>query len=349
MPSVVALPIPDSWYAVAFSDDLRPGAVMARTLAERDIVLFRTRGGTACALDAYCPHLGAHLGIGGRVVDETLRCPFHAFRFDTDGVCVATGYGTKPPPTARAHAWPLREVNGVIFLYYGSRSERRAPDWEPPTLDLAGWGPLRRSTFNIHDHPQETVENSVDLGHFAIVHGYERLEPCAAMVTDGPHFSIAYEGLRPTPYLGWMGARSRFRFDIDIYGMGFSLVTISVARFGVTGRLFVLATPTTHERLDLSLGFSLRQIEHPERIHPLARLAPRGLLEWLIAHIVHQSAIHDARQDFVIWENKRHIQPPALAQGDGPIGAFRTWARQFYPAEAQAPVALAAVAERTGG
>ncbi|MGH2503641.1 MAG: Rieske 2Fe-2S domain-containing protein [Ktedonobacterales bacterium] len=66
MPSVVALPIPNSWYAVAFSADLRPGAVVARTLAEHDIVLFRTRGGTACALDAHCPHLGAHLGIGGR-------------------------------------------------------------------------------------------------------------------------------------------------------------------------------------------------------------------------------------------------------------------------------------------
>ena len=51
MPSVVALPIPNSWYAVAFSADLRPGAVVARTL------------------DACCPHLGAHLGIGGRVVE----------------------------------------------------------------------------------------------------------------------------------------------------------------------------------------------------------------------------------------------------------------------------------------
>jgi hypothetical protein len=51
MPSVAALPIPNSWYAVAFSADLRPGAVVARTL------------------DACCPHLGAHLGIGGRVVE----------------------------------------------------------------------------------------------------------------------------------------------------------------------------------------------------------------------------------------------------------------------------------------
>lgn len=341
MPSVVALPIPDSWYVIAFSEELRAGAALARTVAEREIVLFRTRGGTACALDAYCPHLGAHLGIGGRVVDETLRCPFHAFRFDTDGVCVATGYGTKPPPTARARVWPLREVNGLIFVYYDSQCDsQRAtlpkPAWEPPALDLAGWGPLRHRTFDLRDHPQETVENSVDLGHFAIVHGYEDLALCAQMRSEGPRFSIAYAGLRRAPYVGWLGARSRFRFDIEIFGMGYSLVTVSVERLGLAGRLFVLATPTTRERIDLSLAFSLRHIEHPERIHPLARLAPRGLLERLIARTIFAGAVHDAQQDFPIWEHKRHIQPPALAQGDGPIGAFRIWARQFYPELASA-------------
>lgn len=76
---------------------------------------------------------------------------------------------------------------------------------------------------------------------------------------------------------------------------------------------------------------SLQRIHNPGKIHSLARLVPAKLLEWLIARTIHRSVVHDAGQDFVIWENKRHIQPPALAQGDGPIGAFRVWARQFYP------------------
>ena len=33
-------------------------------------------------LDAYCPHLGAHLAEGGRVQGESVRCPFHAWEFD---------------------------------------------------------------------------------------------------------------------------------------------------------------------------------------------------------------------------------------------------------------------------
>lgn len=350
MPSVASLPIPSSWYAVAFTDELRPGAVLARTVAGRDLVVFRTRSGAVSALDAYCPHLGAHLGIGGTVEGETLRCPFHAFRFDTGGVCVATGYGTKPPPTARARVWPLREVNGVVFVYYGGEDDEQAvqPAWEPPALAGAGWTPLIHQTFDIHDHPQETVENSVDLGHFAIVHGYSDMTLTDDMVTDGPHFHIAYTARRPMPWLKWLGARVPFAFDIDIYGMGCSVVTINVERFSIAARLFVLATPTVHERINLALALSVRKITDAGRIHPLARLAPRTLLERVIARTIHQSVIADARQDFVIWENKRHIQPPALAQGDGPIGPFRIWARQFYAVHPATP-APALVASNAPG
>jgi len=40
--------------------------------------------------------------------------------------------------------------------------------------------------------------------------------------------------------------------------------------------------------------------------------------------------VADAAKDFPIWEHKRFTQPPALARGDGPIGKYRQWAKQFY-------------------
>jgi nitrite reductase/ring-hydroxylating ferredoxin subunit len=322
------LPTPNSWYAVAFSDDLKPGGVLARMVAERDLVVFRTAAGAACAFDAYCPHLGAHMGLGGRVEGETLRCPFHAFRYDTTGRCVATGYGTKPPPTARAGVWPLREVDGIVFVYYDSQG--RPPAWEPPALETHGWTPLIHRTFDLHDHAQETVENSVDLGHFAIVHGYSEVTVRSDPVIDGAHFQTAYSASRPMPVLGRFGARVRFDFEIDLYGLGCSIVTIGVPSYGVTARLFVLATPTVKDRIDLALALSLREIDDPARVHPLARIVPRSLLQGFIARTIHQGIVHDARQDFVIWEHKRYTHRPTLAQGDGPIGAFRLWARQFY-------------------
>jgi len=38
----------------------------------------------------------------------------------------------------------------------------------------------------------------------------------------------------------------------------------------------------------------------------------------------------DVYQDFKIWENKKYLIRTHLAPGDGPIGFYRLWARQFY-------------------
>jgi hypothetical protein len=58
-------PIPISWYAVAYSDELEGGQVLPLSLLGRELVAFRGEDGVAAVLDAYCPHLGAHLGHGG--------------------------------------------------------------------------------------------------------------------------------------------------------------------------------------------------------------------------------------------------------------------------------------------
>ena len=80
--------IPNGWFAVAFGRDLGEGEVKRIRYFERELVLFRTRSGKPVVLDAYCPHMGAHLAEGGRVVAEGIRCPFHAWQFGADGQCV---------------------------------------------------------------------------------------------------------------------------------------------------------------------------------------------------------------------------------------------------------------------
>lgn len=79
--------IPNGWFAVAFSDEVKAGGVRPLRYLGRELVLFRSSTGVASVLDAHCPHLGAHLGIGGGVVGETLACPFHGWRFDAQGQC----------------------------------------------------------------------------------------------------------------------------------------------------------------------------------------------------------------------------------------------------------------------
>ena len=78
-------PIPTGWFCVSLSTDLEVGEVKPLKYFARDLVLFRTSDGEAHVLDAYCPHLGAHLGHGGKLVDDKIVCPFHAWEFDGQG------------------------------------------------------------------------------------------------------------------------------------------------------------------------------------------------------------------------------------------------------------------------
>ena len=111
--------IPNGWYAVAWSSDVGPGEIRRIYYFEEELVLFRTRTGQARVLSAYCAHLGAHLAEGGRVVGESVRCPFHAWHYDGEsGACVKIPYCERIPAKARVRAWQTAERNGMIFVWH---------------------------------------------------------------------------------------------------------------------------------------------------------------------------------------------------------------------------------------
>jgi nitrite reductase/ring-hydroxylating ferredoxin subunit len=317
-------PFPRGWFCVAYAHDVQRGQVVSRRLAGNDLVVYRTESGRAVAMDAWCPHMGAHLGrTGARVEKETLRCAFHGFAFDGTGECVATGYGTKPPAKARARMWPLREVNGLLMAYYGGE-----PGYELPALDWRGFTPLAwtAKTFELRSHPQTTTENSVDIGHLTWVHGYESVDVLRPLATDGPVLTASYAMSRPAGVVGKLGSNLRAEFDVEAYGLGYSFVDVRVPAHNLHSRHFVLATPTDAGRLELRLALAI------ERDGPTRRVPKplRGAIERAVATAVFRGYVKDAKADFPMWENTRHTHPPVLARGDGPIIPFRTWAAQFY-------------------
>ncbi|MFT4624441.1 MAG: phenylpropionate dioxygenase-like ring-hydroxylating dioxygenase large terminal subunit [Myxococcota bacterium] len=103
------------WLPVCASLDLPPGAVRTVVSGEREGVVWRGASGVLGAVEAWCPHLGAHLGKGGTVDDDELVCPFHQWRFEPQGGCTALGYPAPAvPPNGRAQAWESRESNGQV-------------------------------------------------------------------------------------------------------------------------------------------------------------------------------------------------------------------------------------------
>ena len=62
----------------------------------QNLAVFRDDKGYPHALDAYCPHLGAHLAVGGQVFGNCIECPFHGWRFrGDDGKCTYIPYSDK--------------------------------------------------------------------------------------------------------------------------------------------------------------------------------------------------------------------------------------------------------------
>lgn len=140
----VALPIPNGWFAIAWSRDLDAGGVKRIRYFNEELALFRTRSGEPKVLDAYCPHLGAHLAEGGRVIGETIRCPFHGWQFDGAGRCTHIPYCDRIPPRAQVRSWPVVERDCMIFVWH--HAEGQPPNWEVPRmaeLEDPEWTPPR--------------------------------------------------------------------------------------------------------------------------------------------------------------------------------------------------------------
>ena len=195
--------IPNGWYAVAQSSELRRERIVERTYFGREWVLWRTASGRAVMQDAYCPHLGANLG-DGCVRGEQIRCPFHGFEFSSTGDCVKTAYGKRPPARAKLDGLPIVEHDGLIFAWY--HAEDDAPTWEPPVFGADGFTDFIFLSRRFRGHPQETSENSSDLGHFGPVHSYAKAELIGESVVDGHVLKARYRVMRNLDFVGLPGA-----------------------------------------------------------------------------------------------------------------------------------------------
>jgi phenylpropionate dioxygenase-like ring-hydroxylating dioxygenase large terminal subunit len=315
---------PNGWFQVAYSGELAPGAVMPLRYFGQDLVLFRPEGEGALPqlLDAFCPHLGAHLGHGGKVEGDCIKCPFHAWKFDGSGRCASIPYAQKIPPRARVDAWTVREVNGLIMAWHHKDGE--PPSWEVPALpehDNPEWTEYETRRWKVRTHNQEMAENAVDLAHFHYLHGTLELPTTAAEVR-GHVLHVLSQIMMRTP----MG-KTAGTVEVDAFGFGFT-----TTRFrGIVETLLVSSATTIDEDyVDVRFAFTMKKLAHKDVTLTVGK--------HYIAEIERQ-----LNQDIPIWENKIYINPPLLVEGDGPIGLFRKWSRQFY-SEPRAATATPVVA-----
>ena len=304
------LPIPAGWFVVAESQELQPGDVKPLTVFGGERVLYRTRAGRAALLDAHCPHLGAHLARGGQVEGDGLRCPFHGWVFATSGRCQSVPYARRIPRHEPLRAWRLEEKAGRLWSWHAR--DGRTPNFSPPSLeeaDSAAWRTLTTRTWTIRSCLQELAENGADSAHFRFVHDMREV-PQMQSRFEGPFIRSRTETVFPRR----QGAPVPGLIDVESTGLG-----CDVMRYQSEGQTrlveIVTTTPIDPEAV------AVRMTYHVQQDAPRGEVADmEAMAKWLVWQF---------EKDIPIWENKRYRANPPLCDGDGPIGAFRRWCRQF--------------------
>ena len=303
----------NGWFRVAYSNELRVGQVLPLYLLGRDLVLFRDEAGEAHVLDAYCRHLGAHMGHGGKVDGDGLRCPFHAWKWNGEGRCVDIPYAKKIPPKAQIKAWPSVERGGLILIWH--HADEKPPDFELPELPEYGsdeWTDYEVRRWRVRARWLDMNENAVDQVHFRYVHGTKSI-PDTEVTTDGPRLLCKSRMKLGTPTGVVTGG-----IDTTDYGPAFQTVRLS----GIVDTLMVnTATPIDEEYTDVTFAYTVNKKGGASAHH--------GVGAAIIRDLEKQMA-----QDIPIWENKKYFDRPLLCDGDGKIGVYRKWLRQFFAEDA---------------
>jgi 3-ketosteroid 9alpha-monooxygenase subunit A len=303
---------PRGWFVVALSDEIETGKAQSVTYFGRRMVVFRGDDGQVRVTDAYCPHLGADLGVGGKVEGCEIRCPFHAWKFSGDtGQCTEVPYAKRIPAKAKIGTYLVDEVNGLIFIWNdpeGGEPDFRIPkltEWDDPTWNR--WKPTR---IEIKTHPREIVENVADKGHFQPVHG-----------THIDNFENHYEGHTAVQIIEGVayprgGGKDKFRSVTTYYGPAYQ--TSEMDGY-LPNKIVNCHTPIGPNLLHLWFGVML-QVK-PGADKKQTEAFQEGYANNLLVGF---------KEDIAIWENKVFRERPILCDGDGDLGGLRRWYKQFY-------------------
>ncbi len=306
-------PIPYGWFMIEESAKLAPGEIRKVQAFDQEWVMFRGESGKVGVTDPFCPHLGAHLGHGGTVQGDNIRCPFHFWEYDTAGWCKKIPYAKVMPPLARKkpilRALPVEERYGSIFVWY--HPDAIEPLWavpDVPEFEDADFVTLPRGSWDIGTAIQEIGENGVDFAHLHYLHGAPGIPPGKASA-EGPFFNVDIGN-------GYIVGKQ--------HGPGISIMHFT--QDDVVMTMFATSLPVNKELTRTRMQFTHRR--YPEGSTE-AKVGQK-LYEHSIGSTADEESAGFESVDMIVWDNKKYRPQPLLCDGDGPILLWRQWFMQFY-------------------
>jgi len=314
---------PRGWFMVADAGQVTDKPKAVRFFGQ-EFALYRGKSGRVVLLDAYCPHMGTHLArnsssyvvYDGQVEDDSIRCPYHAWRFGPDGKCNHIPYTDGPiPKAARVKSWTVAERIGAIFVWFDP--EGLEPEWEAPSLPE--WDDPQWVRWQFDDlgalacHPQEVIDNIADYAHLAPVHGstvqYFRNE-------FHGHLAVQYQGGGHRTLVGENGVSPILTTDTTYHGPGFLMSRMA----GFCDSIMFIAHTSVDE--------GVIQVWHALLVK--AAHTPPTDQDVAGARAYQEAGRLAFAQDFDVWANKRPAINILQVPGDGPFHKARIWYKQFH-------------------
>jgi nitrite reductase/ring-hydroxylating ferredoxin subunit len=317
---------PTGWFQVAWSAEVPVGEVLRTRAFNRDLVVWRGRSGKVAVMDAYCRHLGAHLGYGGSVVDDTIQCPFHGWQWNAAGRNVCIPYEDRPNLGRKIETFPTVERNQSIYIWHDV--EGREPYFDVPDIFTAWDDGVTEDDYHptypdcvlfnegLEMHPQYVLENGVDFAHFKYVHKVPIVPLFTRQDFDGPvsyvDFTIAFEGAP--------ASIDEVSSGVEAINAGLGLA-VTRSHGMIDNRTASAITPVDDSTCDVRFSVWIGRDPALTEEDSLARAVKH-------AHAV----IEQFAADIVIWSHQKYADPAALVRDEYPgFTALRTWAKQFYP------------------
>ncbi|WP_319432194.1 Rieske 2Fe-2S domain-containing protein [Mycobacterium sp. RTGN5] len=315
---------PTGWFQVAWSDEIKVGDVHRMNYFSQELIAWRAESGHLTVMNAYCEHLGAHLGFGGHVEGEVLQCPFHGWQWNSEGHNVCIPYDKRPNRGRRIKTYPAVERNESVYVWYDDNG--REPFFDAPDVfasfgddsSVADYYPQRRLFEQGHEmHPQYVLENGVDFAHFKYVH-HTPINPIFTRHDfDEPvsyvDFTITFEG-------DDQQSIDDVKSGVEAINGGLG-IAVTKSSGMIDNRTISCITPVDECTSDVRFMVYIGRTPGKDTERAATKAAEFG-----------DEVIRQFRQDIHIWSHQRYSDPPALTGAEfSGFTAIREWAKQFYP------------------
>jgi phenylpropionate dioxygenase-like ring-hydroxylating dioxygenase large terminal subunit len=252
------------WHPVLASWAVHDTPVGITRLSE-NIVLWRDAEGQVNAVEDRCPHRGARLSLGWNLGDR-VACWYHGVEVNREGVVENVPAVLKSPMKGKKclRAFPVKEIAGAIFLYFGDALNQTPCELELPEQLTDDKYSSFLCTAAWNSNYRYAIDNVMDPMHGAYLHA------ASHSMTDGD--KQAEMELKKTETGIYFGKTSQAGVNFDWVEFGESgalwmrLAIPYQQKFGPGGPFGIIGFVTPVDELNSQVFFwRVREVEGWQR------------------------------------------------------------------------------------